>query len=212
MPEGEPVYILGAGGHAKVVASTLLAAGYRGAGFFDDDAGKWGQTVLGLPVLGDLSQALRIEGGMAAVIGIGDNKRRREIATTYTNIKWLSIIHPRTYVHPTVRLGRGTVIFAGAVIQPDARIGEHCIVNTLASVDHDCNIGAFVHIAPGAHLAGNVLVGEGVLIGLGSSVMPHVSIGARTVVGAGSAVVGNLPPDVIATGVPARILKTRQHA
>ncbi|MGH8612395.1 MAG: acetyltransferase [Gammaproteobacteria bacterium] len=212
MPEGNPVYILGAGGHAKVVASTLLAAGYRGAGFFDDDAGKWGQTVLGLPVLGDLSQALCIEGEMAAVIAIGDNKRRREIATTYTNIKWLSIIHPRAYVHPTVRLGPGTVIFAGAVIQPDARIGEHCIVNTLASVDHDCHIGALVHIAPGAHLAGNVLVGEGVLIGLGSSVMPHVSIGARTVVGAGSAVVGDLPPDVTATGVPARILKIRQHA
>ena len=150
---------------------------------------------------------------MAAVIGIGNNKRRREIATTYTNIKWLSIIHPRAYVHPTVRLGRGTVIFAGAVIQPDARIGEHCIVNTLASVDYsDRNIGAFVNIAPGAHLAGNVLVGDGVLIGLGSGVIPHVSIGARTVIGAGSAVVGDLPPEVTATGVPARIVTIRQHA
>ncbi len=124
MPEGNAVYILGAGGHAKVVASTLLAAGYRGAGFFDDDAGKWGQTVLGLPVLGNLRQALRIEEGMAAVIGIGNNKRRREIATTYTNIKWLSIIHPRAHVHATVRLGRGNGDFRGcrdSTGRPDRR-------------------------------------------------------------------------------------------
>ena len=58
------VYILGAGGHAKVVASTLLAAGYRGAGFFDDDAGKWKQyAFLGLPVLGDLKASAAHWGG-----------------------------------------------------------------------------------------------------------------------------------------------------
>ncbi|MGH8533066.1 MAG: acetyltransferase [Gammaproteobacteria bacterium] len=211
MTQSKPVYVLGAGGHAKVVVSTLQAAGVTVTGLFDDDRGKWDRRVLGVPVLGALEQGSEVNDA-AAVIGIGDNGMRQRIAEQYDNLEWLSIIHPSACVHASARLGRGTAVFAGAVIQPDARIGEHCIVNTLASVDHDCNIGAFVHIAPGAHLAGNVLVGEGVLIGLGSSVMPHVSIGARTVVGAGSAVVGNLPPDVTATGVPARILKTRQHA
>lgn len=205
------VYVLGAGGHAKVVVSTLQAAGVAVTGLFDDDRGKWNQRVSGVLVLGALERGSEVNDA-AAVIGIGDNGTRQRIAEQYDNFEWLSIIHPSACVHPSARLGRGTVVFAGAVIQPDARIGDHGIANTMVSVDHDCRVERYVHLAPGVHLAGHVLVGEGVLIGVGSAVIPHVSIGARTVVGAGSAVVGDLPPDVTASGVPARILRIGQHA
>ncbi|MBN1877732.1 MAG: transferase, partial [Anaerolineae bacterium] len=39
--EVESVCVLGAGGHAKVVISTLQAAGYRVEAVYDDDAQKW---------------------------------------------------------------------------------------------------------------------------------------------------------------------------
>jgi acetyltransferase EpsM len=50
------VAVAGAGGHAKVVADALLAAGQgEFAGFLDDDPAGWGSHILGLPILGPIT-------------------------------------------------------------------------------------------------------------------------------------------------------------
>ncbi|MEW6107065.1 MAG: hypothetical protein AB1563_12005 [Bacillota bacterium] len=48
----ETVAVVGAGAHGKVVVATLQAAGFTVSGVYDDDPGKWGQKVLGVPVVG----------------------------------------------------------------------------------------------------------------------------------------------------------------
>jgi acetyltransferase-like isoleucine patch superfamily enzyme len=52
-----------------------------------------------------------------------------------------------------------------------------------------------------------VTVGRGAWLGSASVVMADVGHG--TVVGAGSVVTKPLPPDVVAAGVPARIIRSR---
>ena len=203
------VYVIGAGGHAKVVISTLQAAGFSVSGAFDDDSQKWGYQILGAPVLGPVEAAKEFTGKGSFVIGVGDNARRKALAETLGDLEWGIVIHPRSYVHPSARLGPGTVVFAGAVIQPGTVLGGHCIVNTSATVDHDCRIESYVHLAPGVHLAGGVEVGEGAMVGIGSSVVPNIRIGRWTVVGAGAVVVRDLPSNVTAVGVPARVIRER---
>lgn len=197
------VVVLGAGGHAKVVVSTLRAAGYRVTGLFDDDSAKWGTKVAGVGVLGPLMDAVG-----QGVIGIGQNCMRRRIAESSRHMVWVTVVHPSAYVDPTARLGAGTVIFAGAVVQPDIVIGNHAIVNTGATVDHDCDIGDFVHVAPGCHLAGGVIAEEGVFAGLGSAVIPGIRLGAWSTLGAGSVVTRDVLPGATVVGVPARVLKS----
>ena len=46
------VRVIGAGGHAKVVVATLVAAGFDVVGLYDEASSKWGTTVLGRPVIG----------------------------------------------------------------------------------------------------------------------------------------------------------------
>lgn len=196
------ILILGAGGHAKVVLSTLLAAGAPVVGFADDDPARKGDYLLGIPVLGSLSQLDR-GAYSGAVIAIGRNDQREHVASA-ARLNWTTVVHPDAFVHDSVKLGAGTVVFAGAIIQADAVIGEHVIVNTGATIDHDCHIEDFAHIAPGVHLAGNVAVGHGTLIGIGTAAIPGVRIGRRATVGAGSVIVRNLPDDVVAYGNPAR--------
>ncbi len=200
-----PLYLLGAGGHAKVVLSTALEAGWTVAGLFDDDPHKQGTTVLGIPVLGTLDQAQALQA--TGVIALGDNRLRQRLARRFAHWQWATLVHPRAYVHPSVHLGPGTVVFAGAVIQPDTRIGAHCIINTGATVDHDCLLEDFVHIAPGAHLAGGVRVGQGCLIGVGAAVLPGASLGPWSVLGAGAVLRHSLESFTIAVGVPARPLR-----
>lgn len=53
-----------------------------------------------------------------------------------------------------------------------------------------------------------VTIGRNVWIGEMVSILPGVSIGEGTIIGANSVVVSDLPPNCIAVGVPARIIKT----
>jgi acetyltransferase EpsM len=194
--------VLGAGGHAKVVVAALLELGEPILTILDDDPSRQGGELLGVavggPIAGNPSAA-----GKPAALAIGDNSTRRQLSASLT-CSWRTVVHPTAYVHPSVRLGDGTFVAAGAVIQPDALIGEHVIVNTGATVDHDCVVGSYSHLAPGAHLGGRVSVGEGALIGLGAGVAPGVSIGDWAILGAGAMAVRDLAARAVAVGVPAR--------
>ncbi len=203
MTPRKEVVVIGAGGHAKVVISTLQAAGWQVNAVLDDRPQKWGSEIFGVPVRGPISAALEMpESG--AVIAIGDNASRRRLAQEL-RLRWITAVHPAAVVHASVRLGAGTVVFAGAVIQPDASVGAHVIINTAATVDHDCVLGDFAQLAPGAHLAGEVRIEEGAFLGVGTSVIPGKCVGAWTTVGAGAAVVTDIPGGVVAMGVPARV-------
>ncbi|MGQ9574466.1 MAG: acetyltransferase [Thermoguttaceae bacterium] len=203
MSSAKNVYVIGAGGHGKVVVRLLEDLGHRVAAVFDDDPSRWGELLGGVSVIGPVAR-LAEHPSLPAVIAVGDNAARRRIAQRWP-LEWITAVHPRAFVDRTARLGPGTVVLAGAVIQPDARIGQHVIVNTAASIDHDCLIGDYAHVAPGVHLAGGVTIEEGVLMGIGSVAIPGVTIGSGTTVGAGAAVVGNLPQRVVAVGVPAAV-------
>lgn len=194
--------IIGAGGHAKVVASTAVEAGWEIAGIVDESGER--TELMGLDVVAD---AAGIEAD-AFVVAIGNNRARAERFEHYsaTGMLAAAIIHPRAIVDASAELGAGTVIFAGAVINAEAHIGANVIVNTGCTIDHDCVIGAHAHIGPGVNLCGATTVGEGALIGVGSCAVPGASIGAWATVGAGSTVIQTVADGVTAAGAPARTL------
>ena len=198
------VFILGAGGHAKVVADILLCQGLKITGFFDDNPDIWNAIVLGIPVLGpNSSYADRAPGGM--VIGIGSNAVRQKLAIQFDgSATWINAVHPGVVIANSVKLGTGVVMAAGTIVNPDSIIGDHVIINTGATVDHDCTIGSFCHIAPGSHLGGGVEVGEGTLIGIGATVLPYCKIGRGVTIGGGAVVVNDIPDHSTVKGIPAR--------
>jgi sugar O-acyltransferase (sialic acid O-acetyltransferase NeuD family) len=202
------VVILGAGGHAKVVADILALNGVEIAGYLDDDERLHGGCLLGYPVLGGIARLDELTPS-GVIVGVGSNEARKRVVERVgvrATPLWINAIHPRATVAASAQraLGRGVVIAAHAVVNPDARLGHHAVVNTGATVDHDCVLGDYVHITPGVHLAGNVTVGEGTLVGVGTNVIQGIRVGDWAVIGAGSVLVRDVPSHVVAKGVPAR--------
>jgi len=210
------ILILGASGHAKVIINLIELAGqHEVVGLVAEDRPEDG-TFCGYPVVGgveDLDAVCREYAVAGLVAGVGDNFRRSEVIRRATEIcpdsRFVSAAHPSAQIAGDVELGVGTVVMAGAVLNPGMQVGRHCIVNTGACVDHDGLLSDFVSVAPGATLGGNVRVGEGSAISLGASVIHGITIGADTVIGAGAVVVRDIPANVVAYGVPARVIRSR---
>ncbi|HUR79161.1 MAG TPA: NeuD/PglB/VioB family sugar acetyltransferase [Thermoanaerobaculia bacterium] len=141
----------------------------------------------------------------AVIVAIGDNRARRAISERIAHEAFATAIHSFTSIAGSAVVGDGTMICAGAIVAPRASIGRGVLLNTKASVDHDSAIGDFAHIAPGATIGGRCRIGEETVIGPGATVVSGVTIGARVVVGAGAVVMRDLPDDVVAWGVPARL-------
>lgn len=196
--------ILGAGGHARVVAEAAEVSGWTVPGLFDSAEPRTSDP---WPVLGDDEALLERLGEFDGVIvAIGDNDRRLDwtLKLGEHGSPLATVIHPAAWVSPRACLGDGTVVLAGAIVGTCARLGRAVIVNTGASVDHDDLIGDGVHIAPGARLAGRVTVGDRVWIGLGAVVREGLSLGDDVRVGAGAAVVKSVESGQTVVGVPAR--------
>jgi len=205
------VLIVGAGGHGQVVADILQEACRHGAdaepvGFLDDDRSLWGQTVLGLPVLGAVADLPAMPHD-AVIVAIGDNAVRWRLlcGLRASGVRLTSAVHPSAVIAQGARLGAGVAVCAGVIVNTGSIIGDRVILNTACTVDHHNCIGDCAHIAPGAHLAGRVVVGEGALVGIGSSVTPGRRIGQWATVGAGAVVIRDVPAGSVAVGVPARV-------
>lgn len=211
------VVIWGASGHARVVADALALGGaHQLVGFLDDvNPERRGSTFCDLPVLGgrEALPLLRSSGVEGLILGFGNCAARLRLAPEVRRLGFqlVTAIHPGAVVARDAIIGPGTVVAAGAVINPAARIGENVIVNTSASVDHDAVVEDGVHLCPGARLGGLVHVEAGAWVGIGSTIVDRVRIGARSMLGAGSVVVADIPPDVLAYGVPARVVKEITH-
>jgi sugar O-acyltransferase (sialic acid O-acetyltransferase NeuD family) len=186
----EPLFVFGAGGHARVVldAAAMLWR-HRDIRVVDDDPQKLGTDVAGHTVCGFAAFADRP--GPAFHVAIGDGAARRSVFARLQAVAGAAttVAHPTAIRARTAKIGEATFLAAGCIVGPDSELGRSVIVNHNAVVDHDCYVGDFSHVAPGVVLGGGVRIGSGVLIGAGSTILPGLRVGDGAVIGAGSTIV-----------------------
>ncbi|WP_157947026.1 NeuD/PglB/VioB family sugar acetyltransferase [Thalassobius sp. I31.1] len=202
MPD-TPLILIGAGGHACVVAEAAHLAGWQIAGHVAPQAG--GDALLGEWLGDDSALGKYLAGGAMCAIGLGfvdaaSAQRRAAILAGLDTDTLATIIHPDASVSPNAQLGSGCFIAAQSVIATGAIIGCGAIVNTGAIVEHHNTIGQNAHIATGARLTGNVHVGDNVLVGAACVVRQGVCIGDGAVVGAGCVVLSDVAPNTVFIG------------
>jgi len=112
-------------------------------------------------------------------------------------------------VGATLEIGdRSFINYGGSIsamssvsIGADATIGPHCLI-----LDND-----FHELDPGRRnempASRPVVLEQNVWLGARVIVLPGVRIGKNSAIGAGSVVTKDIPPDVVAAGVPARVIR-----
>jgi maltose O-acetyltransferase len=121
-------------------------------------------------------------------------------------------------VHTSI--GRDTFINVNFVLIDDASvtIGERCLFGPavqLVTSKHPLSVSErrtpLSDVANGSAawrtLTAPIAVGNDVWLGAGVIVLPGVTIGDRSTVGAGAVVTEDVPPDTLALGTPAKVIR-----
>ena len=80
----------------------------------------------------------------------------------------------------------------GVIIEDNVQIGSHCSIYSVSTIDGK---------------TGKVYLKQNCKIGSHSTVLPGVVIGENTIIGANSLVTKDIPANVIAFGVPVKIVR-----
>ena len=206
---GHICVVLGGGGHASILIDSLQSCGgIKLYGVLDVNSTLWGESLLGVPILGgdNLLPELIEDGVNCFVVGLGstgDNAPRKSLFDLGSTAK----LYPFTVIHSSATysrwssIGPGVQLLSGSIVNAGVELGTNVIINSGVIGDH-------VHVATGARLASTVTVGEGAHIGVGATVKQSVSIGEYAIVGAGAVVVKDVFPHSVVAGVPARPMQS----
>ena len=80
----------------------------------------------------------------------------------------------------------------GVLIADEVQIGSHCSIYSISTIENR---------------SGKVVLKKNCRIGSHSTVLPGVTIGENSIIGAHSLVTKSIPDNVIAVGVPAKVIK-----
>ena len=107
-----------------------------------------------------------------------------------------------------IKIGKDVFVNSGCCFQDQGGVtlGDGCLVGhnvVFATLDHDkCPSKR------GDMTAAPIVVGKNVWIGAHATILKGVTIGDGAIVAAGAVVTRDVPPNTIAAGVPARVVKT----
>jgi sugar O-acyltransferase (sialic acid O-acetyltransferase NeuD family) len=215
-----PIILLGPGGNVIDMVDMIEDINQQGAqyellGFLDNRPAKNGRSIEGYPVLGPYADAPRIaaqypEALFSTWLGGINSHLQRPAMVSGLGIppeRFVTLVHPSSYVSRRARLGRGVIIFQNCTITNNVTLCDHVVVLPQSVISHDDVIGEYTVVTGAVAIAGNVRVGPRCYLGTNCAIHPGLEIGEGCIVGMGSVVVRNVAPFQVVAGNPARKLR-----
>lgn len=210
------IAVFGAGGFGREVRELISQINEHSPewdfiGFFDDAKQQIGDCCGG-NLLGGLAELNEWSEEISVVLALGMPEIKKKVFEKIVNkkIQFPTLIHPSVIMGDRrhIIVGEGSIICAANIITTNINVGKLVILNLACTVGHDAVIGDFSSLMPGCNISGEVVIGESVFMGTGSKIINRVKVGCGCVIGAGAVVISNIPDQVLAVGVPAKVVKS----
>lgn len=207
------IVIVGSGGFGREVHWLIeeinkVTPQWNFLGYIDDNH-PIGELINGYPVLGTTEWLASQEVNVVCAVGDPDTKKMILDRLVDSKNNYPVLIHPEVKFSSSVKFGEGTIVCAGNILTVNIKIGNHVIINLDCTVGHDAIIEDYSTILPSVNISGNVLIEECVSVGTGTQIIQGVKIGKHSIIGAGSVVTKEIESNVVAVGIPARVIKQR---
>lgn len=183
--------IIGAGGHASVLADILLRQNSNIVAVVTTDKPANNGIFSNVPVYDDDSFVDTFSKDDVFLInGIGQlpySRLRENIYNRYISLgyQFASVISDYSIISPYAVIADSVQIFPGSIVQAGSLINENSIINSGSIIEHDSVIGKHNHVSPGSVICGGVKTGDSVCIGAGTTIIQSVTIGNGCIIGAG---------------------------
>lgn len=185
--------------------------------YFIDDVLETGLTINGVEVV-SINHALKAEQEMEShfIIAHGLPSVRQELFTKFKEFgfdrKLVSIVSERASIADSAKIGKGSIIFAGALLSVDVVVEENVVINANSILGHDVRVNKHSVISSMVNIGGNSVVEESCFLGMGSSIKERIVLHAKSTVGMGSVVFKTVPNNSLVLGNPARVIKNSSSA
>lgn len=186
---------------------------YSVSAFVVDDAYVDADSLDGLPLLG-FSQALERfppqEYEMHVAISYrGFNRLRSEKYDQAKEVGYrlASYICTKSALWPDLDVGDNCFILENQTIQPTVHIGNNVVIWSGNHIGHGSIIGDHTYIASHVVICGHCNIGKRCFLGVNSTIRDFCSIGDDCFISMDASVTANLPPESVAIGHGAEILK-----
>jgi len=216
--------IIGAGGFAReaglvVNNSENVSFVQEQLFYLSDNADDWGKTRAGGEVVGsieefalgalylypeDLDRCIH-----RFIVAVGSPSLKVSLVARARKKHWEPfpfIRHEQSFLGDA-HIGDGTIICSMCSITTNVTIGDHVNVNLNCTIGHDVIINDYVNLSPHCTISGNVHIKKGADLGSAVTVLPGVTIGENSIIGAGAVVNKDIPDNVVAVGLPAKVIK-----
>lgn len=120
--------------------------------------------------------------------------------------RFLSFVHPTTYIAKSAVLGNGNIILANCVINSNAQLGNLNTLQTGTLVGHDTKLGDSNFFAAYSCIGSNIKIGSGNFSGLNCCVKNFVQMGNYNLIGQCANVVKDVEDSIVLVGNPAKPL------
>ena len=208
-----PIYLAASGGFAREVAYVLSKSiiNFEDINiiYLSDDVSQKNTKMIFGVVAGTIEGQVIKKSNPRFLAPVGSPSLRESLVERMRKSGYRDYgpaIHPQSFVGDA-EIGKGSIICSMCSITTNVKIGQFVNVNLNCTIGHDAVIEDYVNLSPHCTISGKVHIKKGADLGSAVSVLPGVTIGENSIIGAGAVVTKDIPANVVAVGMPAKIIK-----